>query len=148
VNTESAVPFAPERRTRPEATSVDELLQQVPARVVLDRLPAPVVGFGTDGATSYANPAFCAMLGYLDASTVLDRSVGTLLVGRECDSPKHSIAMLRSADGKIIDWIHSEGFPVHTLVSSPLLLRATDPLVMFSVNDVTELLWVDAPRNK
>jgi hypothetical protein len=39
------------------------------------------------------------------------------------------------------DWLHAEGFPVRTVVSNALLARATDPILLISITDITELMW-------
>jgi PAS domain-containing protein len=137
-----------ERRKRPEPATADELLGELPARVMLDRMPTPVIGFGTDGVLTYANAACAVMLGYADVAEVLERPLCALLVGPALRSPADYLSTLRNAGTEVIDWSHAEGYPVHTMVSNPLLLRATDPLLMFTVSDVTELLWSEALRGR
>lgn len=44
-----------ERRKRPEPTTPDGLLDELPTRVVLNRMPTPVIGLTNDGALVYAN---------------------------------------------------------------------------------------------
>jgi hypothetical protein len=39
------------------------------------------------------------------------------------------------------DATDAEGFAVRTVVSNALLLRATDPILLISITDVTELMW-------
>ncbi len=52
------------------------------------------------------------------------------------------VALLRAAGGgEVIDWCHADGFAIHTAVSTPLLLRSTDPFLMVYITDVTELHW-------
>ncbi len=63
-------------------------------------------------------------------------------------SPADCLLTLRDAGTEVTDRSHAAGFPVHTLVSNPLLLRATDPLLVFTVIDITELLWGEAPRKR
>ena len=133
-----------ERRKGPEPATADELLGELPARVILDRMPTPVIGLGTDGVLAYANAAYAVMLGYADVAEVLERPLCALLVGPALRFPADYLSTLRDAGAEVIDWSHAEGYPVHTTISNPLLLRATDPLLMFIVSDITELLWSEA----
>lgn len=82
------------------------------------------------------------MLGYPNAAAVLQQSLCALLGGHPSpSSEKDCLATLCNAGNTVIELAHVEGFPVHTAVSPPLLLRATDPVQMFTLSDVTELLW-------
>ncbi len=56
-----------ERRRRGQAGQLPgDTLEQMPAMVVLERLPIPVLAIGPDGAILFANTAFAAMLGHSD----------------------------------------------------------------------------------
>jgi hypothetical protein len=46
----------------------------------------------------------------------------------------------------VIDWLHAEGFPVRTVVSDALLVRATDPILLITITDLTELMWSTRPE--
>lgn len=61
---------APERRRQPRPTNVDELLRHLPARALLDRMPAPAIGVGHDGTLVYANPACASLLGYVSTHSL------------------------------------------------------------------------------
>ena len=50
-------------------------------------------------------------------------------------------ALIFYAGTVVIDWLHAEGFAVRTVVSNALLLRATDPILLISITDITELMW-------
>ena len=130
-----------ERRTRPEPATAAGLLQELPAWVVLDRMPTPVIGLDSDGVLVYANPACAVMLGYPDAAAVLQQPMCALLAGHPLRSREDCLATLRGAGSTVVEWTHTEGFTVHAVVSHPLLLRASDPLQLFTLSDVTELLW-------
>lgn len=130
-----------DRRKHLHYTDLSDLLQQLPARVLLDRMPGPVLGVELDGVVGYANPAAVSLLGYLDGA-LLGRSLPTLLDGHSQSSPEDCMALLRaSGGGDVVNWSHADGFPIRTAVSTPLLLRATDPYLMVSLTDVTELHW-------
>ena len=130
-----------DRRRQQQFTDLGQVLDVLPARVLLDRMPGPVIGVDPDGVVAYANPAVVALLGYVDGA-LLGRTLLSLLARPSLDSGAECVTALRTAGGgDVVDWCHSEGFPVHTLVSSPLLLRASDPFLMVSITDVTELHW-------
>ena len=130
-----------DRRRRPDCTDLGELLDAMPARVLLDRMPGPVIGVDPDGVVAYANPAATTLLGYPEPALV-GRALPSLLVHHPDDTGAACVAALRAAGGgDVIDWCHAEGFAVRTAVSAPLLLRASDPYLMIYVTDVTELYW-------
>lgn len=131
-----------ERRHQPAPADADELLQLLPARALLDRMPAPAIGIGRDGAFVYANWACASMLGFVDVATLLEQSLLSLLAADSLrSSDDDCMVMLRDAGTKVVvEWRHADGFPIHTTVSS-LLLRATDPVLVVYLHDVTELLW-------
>ena len=52
------------RRPRSVDQSPQEVLQQMPALVVLERLPAPALAVDCEGTILFANGAFCDMLGH------------------------------------------------------------------------------------
>jgi PAS domain-containing protein len=131
-----------DRRRRPEPATADGLLEELPGRIVLDRISTPMLGLGTDGKFKYANPACAAMLGYGDVAQVLEQPLTTLLVGHASSSPRECVAALGTAGRRIVHWRHAEGFTIHCAVSSSLLLRATDPLMLFELSDLTESLWL------
>jgi PAS domain-containing protein len=51
------------RRSRPPNDCPIAILQQMPALVLLERFPVPVLVVAEDGAVLFANTAFAAMLG-------------------------------------------------------------------------------------
>jgi len=50
-----------------------------------------------------------------------------------------------------VKWQHADAYPVSTIVSTTICLRATDPLLMVNLTDVTALVWLGTntePRNR
>ena len=127
-----------ERRRRPPPSTPDGYLHALPA---LDRLPTPVLATGLDGVLIYANPAFATMLGHPDTTTLTEQLLPALLAGYSATPPRDCVTALRAAGAVVIDWLHAEGFPVRTVVSNALLVRATDPILLISITDITELMW-------
>jgi PAS domain-containing protein len=135
-----------ERRRRPPPTTTSGYLRHMPAGVILDRLPIPILAVGLDGVLTYANPAFARMLGHGDATALIGRSLPTLLAGRAAIPPRDCVTALRTACRGAIAWSHAESFPIHTVVSEPLLVRASDPVLLISVTDVSEFRWNNLPE--
>ena len=59
-----------ERRRRPRPNTVVGYLDELSARVLLDRLTIPAIAIDEDGIIAFANPACQTMLGYVDLSIV------------------------------------------------------------------------------
>jgi PAS domain-containing protein len=131
------------RRQPPPSTPDGYHLHELPA---LDRLPTPVLATGLDGVLIYTNPAFATMLGYPGTTTLTEQPLPALLAGHSATPPRDCVTALRSAGTVVIDWLHAEGFPVRTVVSDALLVRATDPILLISITDITELMWTTPPE--
>lgn len=129
-----------DRRRQSVASDTYEYLHQLPALSLLDRLPTPMIGVGTEGNIAYANPACAELLGYVDGRTLTRLYLPELLDGHALREPPDCISTLRSADGPV-GWNHAEGHLVRTAVSAPLLVRSSDELLLVGLNDVTSWLW-------
>ena len=130
-----------ERRRQPLPSTPNGYLHELPALVLLDRLPTPILATGLDGVLTYTNPAFATMLGHPDATTLTEQELPALLAGHSATEPRDCIAALRGVGTVVVDWLHAEGFPVRTLVSDALLVRATDPILLISITDISEVMW-------
>lgn len=119
----------------------------MPALLLLDRLPTAVLGVGMLGDIAYANPACAEMLGYVDGATVARLRLPALLAGHLDREPSDCVATLRTANKTIVGWNHAQDYVIRTMVSPPLLVRESDPLLLVSVSDVTERLWESKPTS-
>jgi PAS domain-containing protein len=136
-----------ERRRRPSPSSAEEYLRALPAWVLLDRLPVPMLATGLDGVVVYTNPAFATMLGHHPDTVMLTgQQLPALLAGCSTTPPGDCVAKLRAASNVIVDWLHAEGFPVRSVVSETLFFRVTDQILLIGVTDITELVWT-SPRD-
>jgi PAS domain-containing protein len=136
-----------ERRRRPSPSTTDEYLYALPALILLDRLPIPMLATGLDGVVVYTNPAFATMLGYHpDTITLTGQRLPALLAGHSATPPRDCVTALRAAGTVIVDWLHAEGFPVRSVISDTLFVRATDQIVLIGVTDITELMWTNPPE--
>ena len=66
-----------------------------------------------------------------------------LLRGHAARTPQGGVATFREVNNEVINWVHAEGFTIRSTVSQPLLLRATHPRLVFTINDVADLLWAE-----
>jgi PAS domain-containing protein len=130
-----------ERRPRPLPSTPQGYLRELPALILLDRLPTPILATGLDGVLTYTNPAFATMLGHPDTTALSEQQLPALLAGHSATEPRDCVAALRGAGTVVVDWLHAEGFPVRALVSDALLVRATDPILLISITDISEVMW-------
>jgi len=129
-----------EQRRQRQPTDLVGYLHQLPALLLLDRLPTAVLGVGPLGDIAYANPACAAMFGYVDGETMTHQSLPELLAGHSTAEPSDCLATVRSPDG-IVLWNHVNDYVIRTKVSPTLLLRESDPLLLVSITDLTEWYW-------
>jgi hypothetical protein len=131
-----------ERRRRRPPSTPEGYLHELPALVLLDRLPIPMLATGLDGVVVYANPAFVTMLGHQSDTTALTgQPLPALLAGRSATPPPDCATALRAAGTSVIEWLHAEGFPVRSVISEGVFVRATDQILLIGVTDITELMW-------
>ena len=136
-----------ERRRRPPPTSPEEYLDALPALMLLDRLSIPMLATGLDGVVVYNNPAFATMLGHHPETIMLmGQPLPALLAGQTATQAHDCVAALRDAGNVVIDWLHVEGFPVHSVISETLFLRTTDQILLIGITDTTRLTWVTPPE--
>jgi PAS domain-containing protein len=98
-----------------------EILSELPALVVLERIPVPAVD--ADGAILFANRAFAAMV---------DRSVDAILALTSTD-----VFHVEQPNGE------SAVSVVRARMSRSTLVRDGDPVALATFQDLTERLWTD-----
>jgi hypothetical protein len=136
-----------ERRRRPSPSSPEEHLRALPALMLLDRISVPMLATGLDGVVVYTNPAFAIMLGHHPDTVMLTgQQLPALLAGHSATPPRDCVTALRAGSNVIVDWLHVEGFPVRSVISETLFVRATDQLLLIGVTDITELSWTTPPE--
>jgi PAS domain S-box-containing protein len=122
-----------------------ELLQGHPADMLLNRLDTATIVIALDGIVIYANPACERMLGYHTARTLEGQSLPSLLV-RQSETPAGAcIEMLRDPD-IVTNWNHSDGYPIATLASDPMMFDSTETMLMVSLTDVSDRVWAEVDR--
>jgi PAS domain S-box-containing protein len=137
-----------ERRLRPQPSSPEGHLQALPATTLLDRLPIPMLATGLDGVVVYTNPAFATLLGHhRDTITLTGKRLPELLAGHSATSPRDCVTALRNTNKVVVDWFHTEGFPVRSVISETLFVRGTDEILLIGITDITELIWTNPPES-
>ncbi|WP_037204323.1 PAS domain-containing protein [Rhodococcus opacus] len=129
-----------EERRRPTPETPLGYLKQLPALVLLERLPVPVLAVESDGTVVHANSAFEEMLGYPVAS-LRGHPVSELLALDDAPTGADAVEHLRESDTAPVDLTHQDGSRVRALVSRPILRREDDPVTLVCFHDVTEQLW-------
>lgn len=118
-------------------------LEQLPARVVLERMPVPVVAIGHDGSILFANEAFATMLGY-STDTILKMKFIEIFHAAPVDSSP--VTAVHAFANEIVALMHADGSKVQAKMSKSALMREDDPLALATFEDVTEELWVRGRR--
>ena len=116
------------------------VLRELPALVVLDRLPVPVLAIAEDGAIVFANAAFADMLGYPPEAV---RELEFRQIFQTMPAEESAVSVLRAHANLIVELLHEDGSVVRARMSKSALQRGSDPVALATFQDLTERLWVD-----
>ena len=133
------------RRHRPPETA-EAFLQQLPARLLVERLSTPTLVIGLDGVVLFANSACAELLGYRNGVTLKGQSLTQILMGESDATPEDCLDLLRTPD-TVVKWLHADGYPIATIAATTICLRASDRLLMVNLTDVTALVWLGASKD-
>lgn len=128
------------RRDRRDGQSPMTLLRELPALVVLERIPVPVLAIAHDGSILFANTAFAEMLGY-DPEAVLSLKFEQIFYTLPVD--ESAVSVVRAHADLIVELLHHDGSTVRARMSKSALMRGDDPVALATFQDLTERLWVD-----
>jgi PAS domain S-box-containing protein len=127
------------RRSGQAAQSPIETLRQLPALVVLDRLPVAALAVADDGSIVFANSACAEMLGYTQEEL-------TSMMFKSLFSPlRHessAVATVRAFADVVVELQHRDGSAVRARMSKSALQRDDDQVALATFQDLTEQLWV------
>ena len=126
---------------RPGQTPM-ETLKELPAVVVLERLPVPVLVVAQDGTVLFANTAFSEMVGW-PSDEVLSLKFDDIFhlpLTTESESP---ISVVQALANMVVELAHRDGSSVRALMSKSALIRADDNIALATFQDLTEQLWLD-----
>ena len=116
------------------------VLRELPALVILERIPVPIVAIAHDGTILFANRAFADMLGY-DKGTVVSLKFEQIF--QTLPTEESAVSVVRAHAGLIVELLHMDGSTVRAKMSKSALLRGDDPVALATFQDLTEQLWVD-----
>ncbi|MFC3775756.1 PAS domain S-box protein [Mycolicibacterium holsaticum] len=114
------------------------LLRELPALVVLERLPVPVLAIAEDGEILFANAAFGDMVGHTpEAVTKLKFPE----VFHTMPTDESAVSLVRAHANLVVELLHQDGSVVRARMSKSALLRGDDPVALATFQDLTERLW-------
>ena len=129
-----------ERRRHPQGSqSPADILRQLPALVVLQRIPVPVLAVGDDGTILFANAAFSQMLGH-SPEALLALTCQQIFASQPADTSP--VMFIRAHAHQLVELVHRDGSTVRATMSPSALLRADDPVALATFHDRTEELWL------
>ena len=132
--------FVERRRNGQTSLSPMATLKQLPALVLLERIPVPVLAIAKDGALVFANSAFSEMVGRAPEDVVslqFDEIFHLPL------STESAVTVLQSLANEVVELAHRDGSSVRALMSRSALIRADDNIALATFQDLTEQLWLD-----
>jgi PAS domain S-box-containing protein len=132
--------FVERRRNGRTSLSPMATLKQLPALVVLERIPVPVLAIAKDGALVFANSAFSEMVGRAPEDVVslqFDEIFHLPL------STESAVTVVQSLANEVVELAHRDGSSVRALMSRSALIRADDDIALATFQDLTEQLWLD-----
>jgi PAS domain S-box-containing protein len=130
-----------ERRRNGQASlSPIATLKQLPALVVLERIPVPVLAIASDGALVFANSAFSDMVGRAPAEVVSLTFDEIFQLPLTAES---ALTVVQSLANEVVELAHHDGSSVRALMSRSALIRADDDIALATFQDLTEQLWLD-----
>ncbi|MDV3126593.1 PAS domain S-box protein [Mycobacterium sp. 21AC1] len=116
------------------------LLQQMPALVVLERFPVPVLAIAEDGSILFANSAFGEMVGY-STDAVKEKKFAEVFHSLPVDDS--AVSVVRAHAELVVDLVHRDNSIVRARMSKSALLRGDDPVALATFQDLTERLWAE-----
>ncbi|OBG01481.1 hypothetical protein A5772_09505 [Mycolicibacter sinensis] len=118
-----------------------ERLKELPALVLLERMPVPALAVGRDGAILFANPAVAALLGFT-TQALMSMTLPNIIVDVPAAYPMTALGECQS---RIIGFTHADGWTVRTRMSRSVLWPADDSVFLATLDDLTESLWTSEP---
>ena len=116
------------------------LLKELPALVVLERFPVPVLAIAEDGTILFANAAFAEMLGHTPEAV---KSLKFRQIFHTMPADESAVSVVRAHADLIVELMHRDNSIVRAQMSKSALLRGNDPVALATFQDLTERLWVD-----
>jgi PAS domain S-box-containing protein len=128
------------RRPKPPDQLPIEALQQMPALVVLERLPAPALAVDRVGTILFANGAFCDMVG-CSSDELLSMEFENIF--HRPPTNDRWVALVGSGAARLVQLRHKYGHSVWANMSKSALRRSDDTVALVTFRDRTEELWLN-----
>jgi PAS domain S-box-containing protein len=129
------------RRNGGSGQSPMSVLQQLPALVVLERIPAPVLAIAQDGTVLFANTAFSEMVGRTSEEVLALKFEDIFHLAPTSESP---VSVVQALANMVVELAHRDGSRVRALMSKSALIRADDDIALATFQDLTEQVWLDS----
>jgi PAS domain S-box-containing protein len=126
------------RRKRQHSQSPMTTLKQMPAVVVLERIPVPVLAIAHDGSLLFTNTAFAEMLGR-ERDEVL--SLRFHQVFHRAPASESLLTVVHALADRVVELAHKDGSVVRALMSRSAVTRADDQFALAAFRDLTAELW-------
>ena len=128
------------RRNGRHSQSPMTTLEQLPALVVLERIPVPVLAIGHDGSILFTNTAFAEMVGF-EPEEVL--SLRFHQIFHQAPASESLLSVVHALANMVVELAHKDGSVVRALMSRSAVMRADDQFALATFQDLTEQLWVE-----
>jgi PAS domain S-box-containing protein len=128
------------RRAGQASRSPMARLEQLPALVLLERIPIPTLAVLQDGTIVFANSAFAEMVGRDAAEVVSLKFHDILYSALETES---ALSVVDGLANMVVELAHKDGSTVRALMSRSALRRSDDGIALATFQDLTEHLWVN-----
>jgi PAS domain S-box-containing protein len=128
------------RRIVQASRSPREALEQLPALVLLERIPVPTLAVLQDGTIVFANKAFAEMVGREAEEVVVLKFHDVFHTALETESV---LSVVDGLANMVVELAHRDGSTVRALMSRSALRRADDEIALATFQDLTEHLWVN-----
>jgi PAS domain S-box-containing protein len=129
---------AERRRNRQHSQSPTTTLKQLPALVVLERIPVPVLAIAHDGSILFTNTAFAEMVG-CEPDEVM--SLRFHQIFHQAPASESLLSVLHAFANMVVELAHKDGSVVRALMSKSAVMRANDQFALAAFQDLTEQLW-------
>ena len=116
------------------------ILKQLPALVVLERIPVPVLAIAQDGTVLFANTAFSEMTGWASDEVLSMKFDDIFHLAPTTESP---VSVVQASANMLVELAHRDGSSVRALMSRSALIRSDDNIALATFQDLTEQLWLD-----
>jgi PAS domain S-box-containing protein len=113
-------------------------LRQMPALVVLERIPVPVLAVAYDGSILFTNTPFAEMVG-CEPDEVL--SLRFHQIFHRVPASESRLSVVHALTNTVVELAHKGGWVVRALMSRSALMRADDQFALAVFQDLTEQLW-------